>query len=246
MASILLLGNPGNLMPIAGALSAHKLYLLSDDAVPAPDGARYVPVSSVDDLPERLDAIFELSCAEPVQQWYNFELLTGCTGHSPYLFVNTLSTTATAACAQFESGWTVCGVSYVPSLFGAAPLIEASSALQNNQQNAQKGFALLEELLGRPAQVVEDRVGLVSARVLAMVINEAAFALMESVADAADIDLAMKLGTNYPQGPLHWCDTIGAEVIVNILEALYGEYGQERYRPCVLLKQYARAGKTFF
>jgi 3-hydroxybutyryl-CoA dehydrogenase len=54
----------------------------------------------------------------------------------------------------------------------------------------------------------------------------------------------MKLGTNYPKGPLAWADEIGLPVIMLVLDGLYREYQQERYRPCVLLKQYVRAGWT--
>jgi 3-hydroxybutyryl-CoA dehydrogenase len=78
-----------------------------------------------------------------------------------------------------------------------------------------------------------------------MIVNEGAFALMEGVAGAADIDTAMKLGTNYPEGPLKWADQIGPDIILAILHALHDEYAEERYRPCVLLKQLARAGKGF-
>jgi 3-hydroxybutyryl-CoA dehydrogenase len=55
----------------------------------------------------------------------------------------------------------------------------------------------------------------------------------------------MTLGTGYPNGPLAWCDTIGADIIVDLLHALQDEYGEERYRPSVLLKQYVRAELPF-
>src|SRR5690606_22342928 len=105
---------------------------------------------------------------------------------------------------------------------------------------------LLSKICPGNLSEVQDRVAHVSMRILAMIINEAAFALQEGVADPADIDTAMKYGTNYPDGPLAWCDRIGAEVIVAILDGLQLEYGEERYRPAVLLRQYARAGRHFF
>jgi 3-hydroxybutyryl-CoA dehydrogenase len=107
-----------------------------------------------------------------------------------------------------------------------------------------KMFSIRQVLqhLGYQVEHVEDRVGLVQMRVLATLINEAAFAVMEGVASPADIDQAMKLGTNYPKGLLEWADEIGIPIILLILDGLYREYQQERYRPCVLLKQYARAG----
>jgi 3-hydroxybutyryl-CoA dehydrogenase len=98
--------------------------------------------------------------------------------------------------------------------------------------------------LGLQTERVEDRVGLVHMRILATLINEAAFAVMEGVATPADIDMAMKLGTGYPKGLLAWADEIGIPIVTIILDALYREYQQERYRPCVLLKQYMRAGWT--
>jgi 3-hydroxybutyryl-CoA dehydrogenase len=75
----------------------------------------------------------------------------------------------------------------------------------------------------------------VVTRILAMIINEAAFALGEGVASAADIDTAMKLGTNYPHGPLEWADRIGLQLVVDVLRSLQASLGEERYRPAPLL-----------
>jgi len=96
-------------------------------------------------------------------------------------------------------------------------------------------------LLGFETEIVGDVVGFVAPRVVSMIINEAAFAVMERVATARDIDAAMKLGTNYPRGPLEWADDIGLDHVVLLLDALYNEYHQERYRVCPLLRQYVRA-----
>jgi 3-hydroxybutyryl-CoA dehydrogenase len=79
-----------------------------------------------------------------------------------------------------------------------------------------------------------------------MIINEAAFAVQEKVASVADIDSAMKLGTNYPVGPLAFCDEVGAETVIAILEALSKEYGADRYRPASLLRRYAEANQKFY
>jgi 3-hydroxybutyryl-CoA dehydrogenase len=100
-------------------------------------------------------------------------------------------------------------------------------------------------LIGKTGEEVKDSVGGVFPRTLAMIINEAAFAVQESVATAADIDTAMKLGTNYPKGPLAWCDEIGAEAIVAVLDALAREYGSDRYRVATLLRRHAESGQPF-
>lgn len=80
---------------------------------------------------------------------------------------------------------------------------------------------------------------MVMPRILCMLINEAAFALMENIATPADIDTAMKLGTNYPFGPVEWADRIGIRTVVSILDAIYRETGEERYRTAPLLRHMA-------
>ena len=83
-------------------------------------------------------------------------------------------------------------------------------------------------------------------RVLVMLINEAADALYYRVATKEDIDLAMTKGVNYPKGLLKWADEIGIEKVLSILEKLYTEYAEDRYRPSVLLKKMDREGKNGF
>jgi 3-hydroxybutyryl-CoA dehydrogenase len=73
-------------------------------------------------------------------------------------------------------------------------------------------------------------------------INEAVFALMEGVASAADIDVAMKQGTNQPMGPLALADLIGLDTCLAILEVLHDDLGDDKYRPCPLLRKYVEAG----
>jgi 3-hydroxybutyryl-CoA dehydrogenase len=84
--------------------------------------------------------------------------------------------------------------------------------------------------------VVNDRVGMVTPRILAMIINEACFTLQEGTATREDIDTAMKLGTNYPFGPLEWADRIGIAQVYETLDAVYNDTHDERYKVCPLLK----------
>ncbi|MCE3007070.1 MAG: 3-hydroxyacyl-CoA dehydrogenase family protein [Bacteroidetes bacterium] len=88
-----------------------------------------------------------------------------------------------------------------------------------------------------PYQQVADEVGLVTPRVLAMIINEAYYLLQEETASAEDIDAAMKLGVNYPKGPLAWAQEIGPGYIAELLIRLQRATGQEKYSPCRLLRQ---------
>lgn len=100
----------------------------------------------------------------------------------------------------------------------------------------------LARALGKVPVEVRDFPGFVSNRILAPMINEAVFALMEGVAEAEAIDTVMKLGMNHPMGPLALADLIGLDTCLNILEVLHRELGDDRYRPCPLLRQYVAAG----
>jgi 3-hydroxybutyryl-CoA dehydrogenase len=79
-----------------------------------------------------------------------------------------------------------------------------------------------------------------------MLINEAADALYLGVASKEDLDLAMTKGVNYPKGLLKWCDEIGADKILNILNHLKEEYAEDRYRPSVLLKRMVKEKRKFY
>ena len=83
------------------------------------------------------------------------------------------------------------------------------------------------------------RPGLVLGRIVSQLVNEAHFALGAGVADAADIDTAMRLGFNYPRGPFEWCEAIGAPRVLAILDALHAELGEERYRAAPALRRAA-------
>lgn len=83
---------------------------------------------------------------------------------------------------------------------------------------------------------VQSRVGLVTPRIVCMIINEAYFTVQEGTATREDIDLGMKLGTAYPRGPFDWCEAIGIDHVYETLEALYQDTKDERYKICPLMK----------
>ncbi len=85
--------------------------------------------------------------------------------------------------------------------------------------------------------LVDDRAGLVTPRIICMIINEAYYTVQEGTATRQDIDMAMKLGTNYPYGPFEWCARIGLRHVYELLEAVYEDTKDERYKICALLKK---------
>ncbi len=95
-------------------------------------------------------------------------------------------------------------------------------------------------------QLVDDRVGMVTPRIIFMIINEACFTVQEGTANMRDIDTSMKLGTNYPFGPFEWADKIGIKHVYETLEALYQDTHDERYKICPLLKTHYLKGEGFY
>lgn len=100
----------------------------------------------------------------------------------------------------------------------------------------------LARSFGKTPVEVQDFPGFVSNRVLMPMINEAVFAHMEGVAEPEAIDTVMKLGMNHPMGPLELADLIGLDTCLGILEILHRDLGDDRYRPCPLLRKYVAAG----
>ncbi len=97
--------------------------------------------------------------------------------------------------------------------------------------------------LGLHTARVAPAPGGVLPRIVCQLINECAFALGEGIGSAQDIDTGIVLGLNYPRGPLTWADALGLDHVLAVLDALWEEYREERYRPAPALRRLARAGR---
>ncbi|MFR7990551.1 MAG: 3-hydroxybutyryl-CoA dehydrogenase [Anaerovoracaceae bacterium] len=124
----------------------------------------------------------------------------------------------------------------------AMKLVEIIQGLTTSDETKAAIVELAEKLGKTPVEVAEAP-GFVVNRILVPMINEAVGILADGVADAKGIDTAMKLGANHPMGPLELGDLIGLDVCLAIMNTLYTEYGDPKYRPHVLLKKMVRAGK---
>src|SRR6266511_4283339 len=120
-------------------------------------------------------------------------------------------------------------------------LVEVIRAVQTSDETARAIVELARELGKEPAEA-RDYPGFVSNRILMPFINEAAYALMEGVAEAAAIDTIARLGFAHPMGPLALADLIGLDTCVAIMDVLHQGLGDPKYAPCPLLRRYVAAG----
>jgi 3-hydroxybutyryl-CoA dehydrogenase len=134
----------------------------------------------------------------------------------------------------FEQGFSIIGCNWLPGFLTMS--VMELSVMDHEQVQS---LSDIMSALGWEYEIVEDRVGLVTPRVICMIINEAYMAAQEGTASRADINTAMRLGTNYPMGPFEWCDKIGIRHVCGVLDAVYRATGNERYKISALLAREA-------
>lgn len=126
-------------------------------------------------------------------------------------------------------GEKIFGINAIPT-FLERPVLEASNPFDLDTR-------MIESLqLRSGTEWVKSRVGMVTPRVVFMIINEAYYTFQEGTAEKADIDTAMKLGTNYPRGPFEWCREAGIDNVYQTLKAVFEDTAEERYKICPELK----------
>ena len=188
-----------------------------------------------------VDVCIEAATENPDVKLDLFRALESVCREDAILASNTSSISLTkiaGACARPER---VIGMHF----FNPVPLmklVEVIRALQTSDATFEAARALADRL-GKTAVAVADSPGFVVNRMLVPMLNEAVYALSEGLASAEEIDLAMQLGLSHPIGPLRLADLIGIDVCLDVMDVMYRDFSDSKYRPCPLLRKMVDAGR---
>jgi 3-hydroxybutyryl-CoA dehydrogenase len=229
---------PGAIERGVGTMRKSLERLAEKGGAPAEDVlARVTPVDDLVDADLMIEAVVE---DEAVKSEL-FERADGVLHAEAILASNTSSIPITSLAAATKRPDRVIGMHF----FNPVPvlkLVEVIRAVQTSDETAAAVVQLARDLGKEPAEA-RDFPGFVSNRILMPFINEAAYALMEGVAEPEAIDTIAKLGFAHPLGPLALADLIGLDTCVAIMEVLQRGLGNPKYAPCPLLRQYVQAGR---
>lgn len=188
----------------------------------------------------KADFVVEAATENEALKLQIFKDLDEYCGQGVFLSSNTSSISITRIAAATKRPEKVIGMHFMNPV-PVMKLVEIINGLATSEETFQVTRDLAVKL-GKTPVPANDFPGFIANRVLLPMINEAVYALFEGVGTAEDIDQVMKLGMNHPMGPLALADLIGLDTCLAILQVLNQGLGDDKYRPCPLLKKYVDAG----
>ena len=186
------------------------------------------------------EIVIEAASENPAVKYSIFESLDRAAGPGAILATNTSSISITEIAARTGRPGQVIGMHFM----NPVPVMQLVEVIRGHATTDDTTRRVMElaKALGKTPVEVNDYPGFVANRVLMPMINEAVFCVMEGVAEPEAIDTVMKLGMAHPMGPLALADFIGLDVCLAILEVLHRGLGDDKYRPCPLLRRMVAAG----
>ena len=199
--------------------------------------SRFVDLNDASDASLVLEAIFEDMSAKREL----FEALDAICAPDCLFGSNTSSLSITEMASGLQHEEQFLGIHF----FNPAPVMKLVEIIRGDSTSEETmGVALdLVRSIGKEPVICRESPGFIVNRILIPMINEAVELLDRGVASREDIDQAMKLGANHPMGPLELADFVGIDIVLAIMEVLYSETGDPKYRPSLMLKRLVRAGK---
>jgi 3-hydroxybutyryl-CoA dehydrogenase len=187
------------------------------------------------------ELVVEAATENPEVKFQLFRDLDAAAPKAAILASNTSSIPITAIAAQTTRAPQVIGMHFMNPV-PVMQLVEVIRGLDTSDETLRRTMEIATALGKTPVEVT-DSPGFVANRVLMPMINEAIFCVMEGVATPEAVDTVMKLGMNHPLGPLALADLIGLDVCLAILEVMHRDLGDDKYRPCPLLRKMVAAGR---